>query len=68
MFSVRSALRAVCVCVHAGVGGHMCCVFLFAVFFVCQDVGRQSDLWSVGCCVVEMGTSKPPFSGQVEYE
>ncbi|KAJ1485089.1 hypothetical protein T484DRAFT_1794853 [Baffinella frigidus] len=29
-------------------------------FFMAPEV----DLWSVGCCVVEMCTSKPPFASQ----
>jgi hypothetical protein len=29
-----------------------------------EKVGRQSDIWSVGCCVLEMYTLSLPFSGQ----
>ena len=29
-----------------------------------ERVGRQSDIWSVGCCVLEMYTLSLPFSGQ----
>lgn len=27
-----------------------------------EDYGRSSDVWSVGCCVVEMITTRPPWN------
>ena len=27
-----------------------------------EDYGRSSDVWSVGCCVVEMITARPPWN------
>ena len=31
-----------------------------------EDFGRASDVWSFGCCIVEMLTGKPPWASQIE--
>ena len=27
-----------------------------------EDYGRSCDVWSVGCCIIEMGSTKPPWN------
>lgn len=36
--------------------------FMAPEVILAQDVGLASDVWSVGCCVIEMLTGRPPFS------
>ncbi|RNF26986.1 putative protein kinase [Trypanosoma conorhini] len=36
--------------------------FMSPEVILSQDVGLKSDVWSVGCCVIEMLTGRPPFS------
>ena len=26
-----------------------------------DDYGRACDVWSIGCCIIEMATTKPPW-------
>lgn len=26
-----------------------------------EDYGRSCDIWSVGCCMIEMATTRPPW-------
>ncbi|EAN86486.1 putative protein kinase [Trypanosoma cruzi] len=37
--------------------------FMAPEVILSQGVGLPSDVWSVGCCVIEMLTGSPPFSG-----
>ena len=27
-----------------------------------ENYGRACDVWSVGCCLIEMATAKPPWN------
>ncbi|RNF04256.1 putative protein kinase [Trypanosoma rangeli] len=36
--------------------------FMSPEVILSQNVGLKSDVWSVGCCVIEMLTGTPPFS------
>lgn len=29
-----------------------------------DDYGRACDVWSVGCCIIEMATTKPPWGAE----
>ena len=45
-----------------------------SLFFMAPEVlagdafGRASDIWSFGCCVIEMATGKPPWSYLLDRE
>lgn len=44
----------------------MCkCVMSFIIFGQVlrgENYGRACDVWSVGCCLIEMATTKPPWN------
>ena len=40
--------------------------FMAPEIFCGEHFGRSSDIWSFGCCIVEMLTGKPPWGELTE--
>ena len=40
--------------------------FMAPEVFNGENFGRASDMWSFGCCILEMLTGKPPWAAQIE--
>ena len=44
---------------------HYCRLFMKEILFQVlrgEDYGRACDVWSCGCCMIEMATTKPPWN------
>ena len=56
LWCVYACVRA---CVHACV--HACVCVCVSVSVPQEPVGRQADVWSLGCCVLDMGALLTPL-------